>query len=644
MGMENPIFLPKPSTHRKNIFFEIFKKLKTSDFTTNQKPNPQFNYLTVKNLRIYGKVSHFSKFEADKWEMKIFLPFLDHHGFLEFSPKNLLNSGTPTTLTSTSSKLSHTELEFSSKNLHNSDFQQTPILLDLEKRTIDNNREDLGSSPKNPSRQLIGPLSSGLWVNEKTEDLGSSTKNPYRLQPSGPPSSGPNLSQLPLRTSPDVHRHQYRTSAMTSDVIPDVSALMETTLPSTVISTGDPTAGWSDLNLSYAANPTKSSLRFSPHDALTTSDSKNQVQNPNGGKTSTDNKKKYPPISPKTYPLKKWWLKRFCKDIRVHNLNFLSRFFSPNFDDNTVLAEDPDYEPTHDFDYEGCDPEVLPIYEDTLINSDNFYSAYDSEDRPTVKYAPAAQDNWNTIYEYDSDEDLSIYDVDPPNRFDPFHEGGTCLGYDPGPCSPRPLSQGQPTTEGLYLAIQQADCYMRSMGHKSSSPSFLPGHELDVPTLARPPPMTSDPRYEYLWDYASATTCESSWDSSGALSCTAEATCCADSESHPSSDFSANPTDPPYTPMNSLTDENTLSLELRDDGLLPTPLMTTECSTLLPTLRMSAPRRPKTTMVDPTKRPWLTPPLPFNLAWRGWVLSKTNDEAQTLKTNRPFCRLLSECE
>jgi hypothetical protein len=133
MGMANPIFF-----HRKNIFFEIFKKFKTSDFTTNQKPNPQFNYLTVKNLRIYGKVSHFSKFEADKWEMKIFLPFLDHHGFLEFSPKNLLNSGTPTTLTSTSSKLSHTELEFSSKNLHNSDFQQTPILLDLEKRTIDN--------------------------------------------------------------------------------------------------------------------------------------------------------------------------------------------------------------------------------------------------------------------------------------------------------------------------------------------------------------------------------------------------------------------------------------------------------------------------------------------------------------------------
>ena len=292
-----------------------------------------------------------------------------------------------------------------------------------------------------------------------------------------------------------------------------------------------------------------------------------------GGKTSIDNKKKYSPTSTKTYPLKKWWLKRLCKDIRVHNLNFLSCFFSPNFDDNTVLAEDLDYKPTHDFDYEGCDPEVLPIYEETPINTDNFYSIYDFEDRSTVNYAPAAHDNWNTIYEYDSDEDLSIYDVDPPNHFDPIHEEGTCLGYDPSPCSPRPLSQGQPTTEGLSLAIQQADCYMRSMGHKCSSPSFLPGHELDVPTLARPPPMTSDPRYEYLWDYASATTCESSWDSSGALSCTAEATCCADSESHSSSDFSANPTDPPHTPMNPLTDENILSLILRDDGLLSTPLM-----------------------------------------------------------------------
>jgi hypothetical protein len=53
------------------------------------------------------------------------------------------------------------------------------------------------------------------------------------------------------------------------------------------------------------------------------------------------------------------------------------------------------------------------------------------------------------------------------------------------------------------------------------------------------PSTTSDPPYEYLWDYASPSICESSWDSSGACSCTAEATCCDDT---------ANPTDPPHTP------------------------------------------------------------------------------------------------
>ena len=41
-------------------------------------------------------------------------------------------------------------------------------------------------------------------------------------------------------------------------------------------------------------------------------------------------------------------------------------------------------------------------------------------------------------------------------------------------------------------------------------------------------------------------------------------------------------------------------------------------------------RQRETTMVDPTKRPWLTLPLPSNMAWRGLVLSKTS-----MMRNRP---------
>ena len=47
-------------------------------------------------------------------------------------------------------------------------------------------------------------------------------------------------------------------------------------------------------------------------------------------------------------------------------------------------------------------------------------------------------------------------------------------------------------------------------------------------------------------------------------------------------------------------------------------------SSALPAERSMRRRRKQTTMVDRiSKRPWLTPPLPSNMAWRGWVLSKT---------------------
>jgi hypothetical protein len=63
--------------------------------------------------------------------------------------------------------------------------------------------EDLGSSPKYPSRQLLGPPSSGCWLIDK--DLGSLPKNPSRLL-SGPPSSGCWVNDNNcLNTSPPVH-------------------------------------------------------------------------------------------------------------------------------------------------------------------------------------------------------------------------------------------------------------------------------------------------------------------------------------------------------------------------------------------------------------------------------------------------------
>jgi hypothetical protein len=308
----------------------------------------------------------------------------------------------------------------------------------------------------------------------------------------------------------------------------------------------------------------------------------------------------------------------------------------------------------------------------------------------------------DAIFGGDSDDDLYDYSDD---------EGSPCLDYDPGPCSPRPLSQGQPTMEGLrawneerglkfwgriLLTPLSETMITPSYPHFTSlSLTYLNLVPCDASPSSRPtaqenstyeegahtPLTTLDLPHEYQWDYASPTSCESSWDSSGACSCTAEATCCDDT---------ANPTDPPHTPkrpellsssygnpdVGLLVDKTDCNSDLTGDptakqfnpsslsyteistrplnhstsplapttfltamkwtALLPIPLLPPSLpdllsdppqprldpSSALPAERSMRRRRKQTTMVDRTKRPWLTPPLPSNMAWRGWVLSK----------------------
>ena len=52
--------------------------------------------------------------------------------------------------------------------------------------------------------------------------------------------------------------------------------------------------------------------------------------------------------------------------------NEVLKFFDWAYKNGGKMAEDLDYEPTHDFGYEGCEPEVLSIYEEIPINTDNF--------------------------------------------------------------------------------------------------------------------------------------------------------------------------------------------------------------------------------------------------------------------------------
>jgi hypothetical protein len=158
---------------------------------------------------------------------------------------------------------------------------------------------------------------------------------------------------------------------------------------------------------------------------------------------------------------------------------------------------------------------------------------------------------------------------------------------------------------------------MRSMGYKTSSPSFLPGHGLDPPTLTTPL-TTSDPPHEYRWDYASPTTDESSWDSSCAPSCADEASCCIDSENYPTENLPCEPSreslllnlDPLHRlPDPSLDSKESFPTVFLKDGPLPSAAHR---------------QRKTTTMVSRPKRPWLTqPPRPTNMAWRGWERSET---------------------
>jgi hypothetical protein len=274
---------------------------------------------------------------------------------------------------------------------------------------------------------------------------------------------------------------------------------------------------------------------------------------------------------------------------------------------------------------------------------------------PSIKLKPLPiQYDPDTIFGGDSDVDLHDYSDDDG-------EDADSSNYDPGPCSPRPLSQGQPTIDGLRawqeergLCVGQANHYMTTrpsitllseieMDLTPSYPHFTPFNPailgLTSPRTPSQPPLTTPALPLPLPDY--------DWDSFGASSCEpAETACCScEASGDPSVE---NPANPLYEPHYPLLDPSLDLIEVYpsnswgDGAPLPDPPLEPPIDSLPSTINISSldsaesssnvswkdspllSAKPgqlkKTIMVS--RRPWLTPPLPSNIAWRGWVLSK----------------------
>ena len=181
---------------------------------------------------------------------------------------------------------------------------------------------------------------------------------------------------------------------------------------------------------------------------------------------------------------------------------------------------------------------------------------------PTIPYDPDA------IFGGDPDEDLYDYSDD---------DDDLCFGFDRSlPCSPRPLSQDQPTIEGLRAWNEERGLslwgttitLLSELDITPSYPLFTPHNlvTLGGSSLFVPPERTDLPSQLPVYD----------WDSSGPSSCDyaeVEAACCScEPCSNPSMEDSVIPLyDPPYPLLDpSLDPEEVYHSSLPRDGpLLP---------------------------------------------------------------------------
>ena len=578
MGMANSKFFSKFQTHGENIFFN-FSKFKT--LVTTQDNNSQVNYLMIKNLKIKSDkfISHswkrIGKSEDNCpfngfWQIKKLKPF-NRPAQNKPWTKSLLNFKSPSNLLENEPKLAKPEINFS-------------------------------LSPESKLNGSETPCENFLYnIDNSTYHFGNVTN----VSPLTPSSMSQTLTPTEFPTTT-----QYG--------IPDLTP--------TVTPSGSPT-------VTQTANPTVMSVVTDPHldfDYVTDED---RDDDSSSHDIHSDHDSHSPSDSPRTTPT----------STLPTSLSISAPVFSPL-----------------------VSTEILPFSKLT--------STKRRGPPPSIPYDPDA------IFGGDSDEDLYDYSDDeeaPYFGYDPCFDPGT--GYDPGPCSPRPLSQDQPTTEGLRAWNEERGLFFwgRTSITLLSETDITPSYPIFTPSnlatlgLASPDASPSSPLRKTflplpLPDY--------NWDSFGASSSESaetEAACCScEPSSHSSVDNSVNPphdnslTDPPLdlpldpkevcspvsrrdgpllpdTPMNS--DESLLSLLRSSDGPLdepraelPSPRITMEWTSLLTTppspllppdsrpAELSKHRQRRTTMDDPTKRPWLTPPLPSNMAWRGWVLSKTS--------------------
>ena len=297
---------------------------------------------------------------------------------------------------------------------------------------------------------------------------------------------------------------------------------------------------------------------------------------------------------------------------------------------------------------------------------------------PTRLRPPPREYDPDAIFGGDSDEDPYDYSDDEDLYYD---NNSTSAGYDPGPCAPRPLSQGQPTTEGLRAWNEERGLFLwgRTLITPLTEADITPSYPFFTPsnlgtlgtsspdTFPSPPLETAPlplPLPVYDWDSLAAPSCGTAGTEAACCSCEPSSLLSADSlDSHndSSTDLSPDPTPDSDghllvswkdgTPQldkirRTSADVNTVSPPRSNDSrpldepqAEPSTSMTMEwtspLTTLLPPGNSSdcSKHQRRTTKVEPTKRPWLTPPLPSNMAWRGWEQSKS--KASMIKIRPP---------
>ena len=154
--------------------------------------------------------------------------------------------------------------------------------------------------------------------------------------------------------------------------------------------------------------------------------------------------------------------------------------------------------------------------------------------KPTKLRPPPRQYDPDAIFGGDSDEDPYDYsdDEDQYCSDEPSLDTGTV--YDPGPCSPRPLFQGQPTTEGLRAWNEERGLFFwgRTLISLLNESDITPTYPLFTPSnlatlgTASPDASPSSPMTALL----PLSLPSHDWDSFGASSCESaetEAVCCS---------------------------------------------------------------------------------------------------------------------